>query len=79
MCIRDSSESSATPYINSVWGARSNREGANSALCAAITGYVPEYGLLLSENLSLIHIFLSDLLFRKRKKRMQEENEDEMS
>ena len=41
------SESSATPYINSVWGARSNREGANSALCAAITGYVPEYGLLL--------------------------------
>ena len=64
------SESSATPYINAVWGARSNREGANSALCAAITGYVPEYGLLLDENrkgdilvdiqadvkLSLIHI-----------------------
>ena len=44
------SESSATPYINSVWGARSNREGANSALCAAITGLVPEYGLLLDEN-----------------------------
>ncbi len=44
------SESSATPYINSVWGARSNREGANSALCAAITGFVPEYGLLLDEN-----------------------------
>ena len=44
------SESSATPYVNSVWGARSNREGANSALCAAITGYVPEYGLLLEEN-----------------------------
>ena len=44
------SESSATPYINSVWGARSNRESANSALCAAITGYVPEYGLLLDEN-----------------------------
>lgn len=44
------SESSATPYANSVWGARSNREGANSALCAAITGYVPEYGLLLDEN-----------------------------
>ncbi len=44
------SESSATPYVNSVWGARSNREGANSALCAAITGYVPEYGLLLNEN-----------------------------
>ena len=44
------SESSATPYVNSVWGARSNRESANSALCAAITGYVPEYGLLLDEN-----------------------------
>lgn len=44
------SESSATPYVNSVWGARSNREGANSALCAAITGFVPEYGLLLEEN-----------------------------
>ena len=44
------SESSATPYVNAVWGARSNRESANSALCAAITGYVPEYGLLLDEN-----------------------------
>lgn len=44
------SESSATPYINSVWGARSNRESAQSALCAAITGYVPEYGLLFDEN-----------------------------
>lgn len=44
------SESSATPYVNSIWGARSNREGANSALFAAITGYVPEYGLLLDEN-----------------------------
>lgn len=44
------SESSATPYVNSVWGARTNREGANSALCAAVTGYVPEYGLLLDEN-----------------------------
>ncbi len=44
------SESSATPYVNAVWGARSNREGANSALCAAITGFVPEYGLLYDEN-----------------------------
>ncbi|MBW1713102.1 MAG: aconitase X catalytic domain-containing protein [Deltaproteobacteria bacterium] len=41
------SESSATPYVNSVWGARSNRESAQSALCAAVTGCVPEYGLLL--------------------------------
>ncbi len=44
------SESSATPYVNSVWGARSNREAAQSALCAAVVGMVPEYGLLLSEN-----------------------------
>ena len=44
------SESSATPYVNSVIGARTNREGANSALCASITGVVPEYGLLLDEN-----------------------------
>lgn len=53
------SESSATPYVNSVWGARSNRESANSALCAAITGYVPEYGLLLNENRKgniLVHV-----------------------
>jgi len=44
------SESSATPYVNAVWGARTNRESAQSAMCAAITGYVPEYGLLLDEN-----------------------------
>ena len=44
------SESSATPFVNSVWGARTNRESAQSALCAAITGFVPYYGLLLDEN-----------------------------
>lgn len=44
------SESSATPYVNSVLGARSNRESSQSALCAAVTGRVPEYGLLLDEN-----------------------------
>ena len=44
------SESSATPYVNSVYGARTNRESAQSALCAAITGYVPYYGYLLDEN-----------------------------
>lgn len=44
------SESSATPFVNSVWGARSNREASQSALCAAITGRVPEYGVLLDEN-----------------------------
>ncbi len=44
------SESSATPYVNSVIGARTNRESSQSALCAAVTGLVPEYGLLLDEN-----------------------------
>ena len=44
------SESSATPYVNAVWAARTNRESAQSALCASITGYVPVYGLLLDEN-----------------------------
>ncbi len=44
------SESSATPYVNSVIGARSNRESSQSALCAAVTGKVPLYGLLLDEN-----------------------------
>jgi hypothetical protein len=44
------SESSATPYVNSVWGARTNRESAQSALCAAVIGKVPEYGLLFSDN-----------------------------
>ncbi len=44
------SESSATPFVNSVCGARSHRESANSALAAAITGRVPVYGLLQDEN-----------------------------
>lgn len=44
------SESSATPYINSVYGARTNREAAQSALCAAVTGCTPLYGYLLTEN-----------------------------
>ncbi|MEN8245668.1 MAG: aconitase X catalytic domain-containing protein [Thermodesulfobacteriota bacterium] len=43
-------ESSATPYVNAVCGARSNRESAKSALAAAITGRAPLYGYLLDEN-----------------------------
>lgn len=43
-------ESSAIAFVNSVLGARSNREGGPSALAAAITGRVPEYGLHLDEN-----------------------------
>jgi predicted aconitase len=44
------SESSATPFINSVYGARTNREAAQSALCAAVTGVAPLYGYLVTEN-----------------------------
>lgn len=44
------SESGATPFINSVYGARTNREAAQSALCAAVVGRTPEYGFLLDEN-----------------------------
>lgn len=44
------SETSATAYVNSVIGARTNRESVQSSLCAAITGRVPEYGFLLDEN-----------------------------
>ena len=43
-------ESSAIAFGNSVLGARTNREGGPTALAAAITGRVPEYGLHLDEN-----------------------------
>jgi predicted aconitase len=43
-------ESSAVSYINSVLGARTNREGGPSALAAAITGRTARYGLHLDEN-----------------------------
>ncbi|QVL36062.1 aconitase X catalytic domain-containing protein [Aminirod propionatiphilus] len=44
------SESSATPYVNSVLGARSSRESSVSALAAAVTGKTPLYGLHFEEN-----------------------------
>lgn len=44
------SESSATPYVNSVLGARSNRESSVSALASAVIGKTPLYGLHLDEN-----------------------------
>lgn len=53
------SESSCTPFMNSVYGARTNREAAISALCAAVTGVVPYYGYLLDENRKgqiLVHV-----------------------
>ncbi|KXA91604.1 hypothetical protein AKJ57_00510 [candidate division MSBL1 archaeon SCGC-AAA259A05] len=44
------SESSAVVYANSVLGARTNREGAPSALASAVTGLTPDYGYHLDEN-----------------------------
>ena len=44
------SESSATPYVNSVVGAYTNREAAQSALAAGIVGKTPKYGLHIKEN-----------------------------
>lgn len=43
-------DTSALIYANSVLGARSNRNVDPTAVAAAITGYVPEYGLHLEEN-----------------------------
>ncbi len=43
-------ESSAVLYANSVLGARTNMEGAPSALAAALIGKTPCYGLHLTEN-----------------------------
>lgn len=44
------SESSAVCYVNSVLGARTNREGGPSALAAAIIGKTPNYGYHLDIN-----------------------------
>ena len=44
------SESSATPYVNSVIGALTNRESIQTALAAGVIGETPEFGLHLHEN-----------------------------
>jgi predicted aconitase len=44
------SESSATPFVNSVIGALTNRESIQTALAAGIIGRTPEYALHLKEN-----------------------------
>ena len=44
------SESSAVAYVNSVIGARTNREGGPGALAAAIVGKTPLYGFHFDEN-----------------------------
>lgn len=46
------SESSAVAYVNSVIGARTNREGGPGALAAAIVGKTPLYGFHLDLNRS---------------------------
>ncbi|MFQ6089217.1 MAG: aconitase X catalytic domain-containing protein [Candidatus Methanofastidiosia archaeon] len=43
-------ESSAVIYVNSIFGARTNREAGPSALAAAVIGKTPNYGLHLKEN-----------------------------
>jgi hypothetical protein len=42
------SESGTAPFLNSILGARSNREGV-SALASALTGLTPRYGMHLDE------------------------------
>ncbi|MEW6671931.1 MAG: aconitase X catalytic domain-containing protein [Thermodesulfobacteriota bacterium] len=52
-------ESSAVLYANSVLGARTNREGAPSALASALTGLTAGYGMHLKENRrASIHIHI---------------------
>lgn len=43
-------ESSAVSFANSVLGAKTNRTPAGIAICAAITGRMPMYGLYIDEN-----------------------------
>jgi predicted aconitase len=49
------SESSAVAYLNSVIGARTNREGGPGALAAAICGKTPMYAYHLEENRKATH------------------------
>ncbi|ADD08658.1 aconitase X catalytic domain-containing protein [Candidatus Aciduliprofundum boonei] len=49
-------ESSAVIYANSIIGARTNREGAVTALASAIIGKTPNYGLHLDEERKATHI-----------------------
>jgi hypothetical protein len=42
-------ESHAVVYINSFLGARTTRNSGETALAAAVTGFIPEFGVLLDE------------------------------
>ncbi len=55
-------ESSAEVYINSMLGARTNREAMSAALASAVTGRTPYMGLLMPENrFAQVHVRLTDL------------------
>jgi predicted aconitase len=43
-------ESHAVIYINSILGARTTRNGNESTTAAAVTGWIPEFGVLKTEN-----------------------------
>lgn len=49
-------ESSAIAFVNSVIGAKTNREGGPTALAAALTGRIPNYGYHLDENRVGTHV-----------------------
>ena len=49
-------ESSAVVYINSIFGARTNCEGNQSALAAMLTGKTPNWGYHLDENRRGTHL-----------------------
>ena len=49
-------ESSAVIYANSIIGAKTNREGAVTALASAIIGKTPNYGMHLDENRKATHL-----------------------
>ncbi|HUL39167.1 MAG TPA: aconitase X catalytic domain-containing protein, partial [Methanomassiliicoccales archaeon] len=55
-------ESSALSFVNSVLGARTNREGGPGALAAAVVGKTPRYGLHLDENRAPTVIVYADVL-----------------
>jgi len=58
------SESSATPYVNSVIGASTNREAAQSALAAGVIGKTPKYGLHIKENRKGTHLIKVEATLR---------------
>lgn len=60
-------ESSAVAFVNSVIGARTNREGGPTALAAAITGRVPAYGYHLDENRKGTHLIRVEMELKTEK------------